>query len=271
MQRELQLLENGIAMGDLKINTDFNLYFGDDNIISDVLSDVLLHYNSYIDSKPVSNVKFNPADMILGDIYQSKFKRDSNDSMFKIQSIGSNYFKDKISINFEPDENPYDLKFITNEKTVYIKYVTELPPRINTINIKENPEEEKTYSRYDEFGNKLYDIVNDMVVSLDQDNNEVIYLKVGDKVKNVISYNDNFQGNLNKLVRSFEGLTSIIPLSNSDIYDKISTHNLYEVNYNQFKKFFKLNYSVDNTYDKDWFNRNKESLLNLISKKTYTS
>ena len=104
VQREFDLLNHNLY---LDPNLPIANVVGNDTFLNPV-TDVLQHYSSM--SNLVENLNFKPAEKIIGDIYQTIFNRDSNDSMYDIYNQGSEYFKNKISKYYDNDTTESDLK-----------------------------------------------------------------------------------------------------------------------------------------------------------------
>ncbi|MDD4624104.1 MAG: hypothetical protein PHX40_01900 [Bacilli bacterium] len=210
-------------MKELTIDNSVNEYFKNDDIIHDVLSDVLPYYQDLNISDQVSNLTFKPAEIVMGDMYQAKFGREDNDSMYKIKRQKSDYFKQKL-LPLYNDTYEADLKIILNDidKPVYIRFVDE-NSGTNSFNIKKNPDVEyELYSRYNEYGEKLYDLIDykNMRIKSEGDQ-EVIEFKIGYKPdnKNELILNDKFLNKINKLLQSFNNIKAIIPLNNGKIIE----------------------------------------------------
>lgn len=213
-------------MSDVGVTTDFVKYFENDNIITDILEDIIGKYNIV-----VSDLNFRPAEMVMSDVYKSIFERD--ESMYLIESQGSEYFKNKLSEFFNQDisKENFDLKLFHPKGEVYLKITDKLPAASQNLNIKRNPDFDNTYSRYDEDGNRIYNVPKGAVVVI-EDNKEIIYLK------------DLKQ--LNKIIKSFDNLKAVIP--KFDLKNKIETNSIIA---KTFEKFYGINYNNDLNYDSD--------------------
>ena len=71
---------------------------------------------------------------------------------------------------------------------------------------------------------------------------------------------------LNKIIKSFDNLKAVIP--KFDLKNKIVTNSIIA---KTFEKFYGISYNNDLNYDSDWFIRNSDQLLDLISKTRYAS
>lgn len=245
-QRLLQLLDRNLTMSDVDVNTDFTTYFGDDNIVTDIIKDVVHNYNI-----PVQNVKFRAAEMVMGDIHRTIFDRDQTG--YQIENQGKDYFKNKLTdfFNQTTEGEDFDLKLYHNKGEIYVRFTNNLPAASGFINIKRNPDFENIMSRYSEEGNKIYDVPKNTVVKI-EDGKEIIYIK------------DPKQ--LQRLIRSFSNLKAIVPKFNT-----VEASNINQTLADQFQRFYNINYTSDQNYDQEWFNRNKENLIDLISEIRYVS
>lgn len=300
-QREYQLLDKGLTMKGITVSDDLNLYFNGDNF-TDTIDDVL---PSYMDTViPVSDVVFKPAEKIVGDIYLSNFNRNTNDSMYSIYKQGANYFRNQYNKYFEKDDTEADLKIFTSksDNPIYIKFVDKVGPLDRNINIKKSLKTDRVLknvrSRYNELGEEVYSFsdTNNIRVSTDENGNEVIYIKYGtlyeNQRRNLKGYHKtkSFERNLKEIIKSFGGsIQAIIPLINRGDYKvDIFTYgedkkdgkriingttelNLGELSVKIFKAFIGINTIEDNLYDENWFEVNKEKILDKISNQKFAS
>lgn len=305
-QRNLDLMDYRIIMEDitnLKFQTNglinFNEYFNNDPLINKRLDEVIEHYRTK-NSRPIENYKNQAAELILGNMYKSTFDI-GEDSMQDIKNTvnenGKNiYFENKLRKTLVPDSMEADLKLVLDEKEnpVYIKYVTEFPSTE-----KEDPNLfSKTYdpvtaerieSRISSIGQPLYIKPRESRV-IKYDGYDMIYMKVGsegivkdgDTIEKKIVFNSNFNKNIKSLLKSFKGeIKAIVPLMNNDpsLLDKIVSIegngirqiNINELSLNTFKRFSGFINKTDFSLDSNWFDRNKESIINQLSNKIYTS
>lgn len=301
-QRNLQLLDLGKIMIPVTKETNFEEYFGNDNIIKDVFEDVKNHYLTN-NSISITNYKFKPAELILPNIYKSNFDTKS-DSISKISKEGSNYFKNQLNKSFEEDDFKADLKIILKEgnNPVYVRYSTSIPV-VSTDNLFRSEYEtingeltEVTY-RLNSKGEKLYVVPKYSVVTV-ENGNDVIYIKAADKKYINIDGKDNskdsayilnndFSKRINDLLRSFNGeISSIVPLMNENrpkIYESTTikedgetfyinkSYDLNEFTANLFNKHSGYNSELSGEFNKEWFKLNKEKIIDKLSKKMYSS
>lgn len=295
VQRDFELLHEGLAMTN-HIN-NFSEYFGNDNF-TDVLSDVIENYRLY--AQPVTDVVFKSAEKVVGDIYQTNFGRDLNDSMYEINKKGALFFKEKLLKYYGKDNVEADLKIISDksDKPIYIKYVDELGLLDRTINIKSSIKSEddlkRTYIRYNELGEEIYSFTDsdNVRVSTDEDGNEIIYVRFGKKYnddrKRIYGYHKtkSFEKNVKGIIKSFKGsIKAVVPLMNRDArttsffsYDEngIIPKGNYNFNFGEFttevfKNFTGIEVLEDHIYSSNWFERNKDNILDRMSNSMYIS
>ena len=295
VQRDFELLHEGLAMTNHISN--FSEYFGNDNF-TDMLSDVIENYRLY--AQPVTDVVFKSAEKVVGDIYQTNFGRDLNDSMYEINKKGALFFKEKLLKYYGKDNVEADLKIISDksDKPIYIKYVDELGLLDRTINIKSAIKSEddlkRTYIRYNELGEEIYSFTNsdNVRVSTDEDGNEIIYVRFGkkhyDDRKRIYGHHKtkSFEKNVKGIIKSFKGsIKAVVPLMNRDArttsffsYDEngIIPKGNYNFNFGEFttevfKNFTGIEVLEDHVYSSDWFERNKDNILDRMSNSMYIS
>lgn len=300
-QRTLHLLDNKRVMVPLPRNEviDFNAYFGEDNLKDSIYSDVKAHY-VLKNSIPVTDYKFDAAELILGDIYQSKFNRTDVDSIYTIKNQGAQYFANQLSKAFEDDNTKADIKLniSTSDNPVYIRYVDALPGIDSSINLKvdafANDEgiTEYKYVRYNQKGDVMYtlpDINNIRVVN--EDGKEVILIKAAVKLQ--VENNQEqwtrvkgFSQNLESLLKSFKGtIKSFIPLNNGDLSkpldsskfnrdtkkdepDQLMLPNSTMYEFTRFSGYLRTDTDELNN---NWFKNHKESIIGQLSNKMYAS
>lgn len=302
-QRNLQLLDEKIVMRPISEFTkngivDFDSYFGSDSLTDDIYSDVKEHYIQN-NSAPVTNYKFYAAELVLGDIYQTRFSRDDVDSMYEITNKGPQYFADKLVNVFNDDETKADIKLnvSTSDTPVYIRYVDQLPGVDKTINLKlesfagENGVTENRYVRYNQRGDVMYtlpDIENIRVVK--ENGQEIILMKAATKVivdnKEVWNRIDNFNNNLSDLIKSFNGtIKSLVPLMSGPlnkalIARRINKQTKKEEDYEillskvtmyEFSRFSGYHQTNDNYLNEKWLRENKDSIIKQLSTKMFAS
>lgn len=298
IQREYQLLEKGLVLKSLTPESDLNIIFNGD-LFTGHIDDFIENYRN--NSNLINSLQFRHAEKILGDIYQSNFGRDINDSMYSINKLGHNYFKEKLMKYYDKDTTDADLKIFTSksENPIYIKFVDELGPLDRSINIKSISDSEdelrKIPVRFNEQGEEIYTITDPdrMRVSTNEEGKEFIYIKYGsyfngNKQKGYHKY-INFERNLNNLLKSFKGsIQTIVPIMNRDfepidiftykkndagksIIDGTIPFNLNKVTADIYKKYIGFHSFLDDYYDSSWFEVNKDDILDKISKSMFAS
>lgn len=228
-QRNLDLLGIGKVMKEVDSSVDFKDFFNGDTLQSN-FKDAVVKYND-TNSIDTTGYKFNPAELMLGDIYQSKFNRDFEDSIFEIKQKGSNYFENRIADSYATDSLNADIKLHLNnyDRPIYIRYTDTLPGNDYRLNITlERPMDEdgvsQKFVRRNQNGEILYTIPDykNVRVGLDTDGNEIIFIKAATKVqtKKATTYipDPDFGKNLAKLISSFKGtITAMVPLMNNKL------------------------------------------------------
>lgn len=301
-QRNLELLDKGRVMKSINEVKNYGELFGKDNL-SFIFKDAEVNYTD-TNSYSISNYKFNAAELILGDIYLSKFNRDINDSIYEIKQQGSTYFENRIAEDYKEDDTKSDIKLYLNnsENPVYIRYVEELPGNDYRLNITlERPLEEEgvqqRFVRRNQNGEILYVIPDHKSVRVRlEDDKEIIYIKAVNTIKHKgeVHYDkvENFDKNLSDLLNSFKGnIRSFIPLMNNNlglgrlVEDKDFAEKVKEfapglkfkpskITFNQltlaaFSKF--SGYSIQGKLSPRWFNKNRQDIVSQLSKKMYAS
>jgi len=301
-KRQHELLDKDLIISSFNINDDLKNVFMNDNF-NESFKDALpkLLKSKYI--KSVTNVKTDEAELILGDIYQSKFNRDSNDSMYLIKEQGISYFENKLIPLYDKDDYEADCKLITaNNQNVYIKFVNdeEMPAQqrgiLKYVEDIDSEKEGGKYVYYDELGNELFSKNDDnIVVNLDKEGNIVVYIKSitknnlvfdgkVDPIEKADALNIGFGGMLKTFLDSFNGnINSFIPLMNiTSSNNKItksskkedskkiitSINDIVLKEFIKFSGYIKLNTSPAN---KEWLNNNKGSIVKQLSSKMYAS
>lgn len=291
-QRNLDLLNEERIINSVDENTDFSVLFKADTL-NETFKDARINYTND-NSHSISNYKFNAAELILGDIYESKFNRDFNDSVYDIKKQGSSYFFNKLEKDFQEDHTIADIKLnLTNLDTpVYIKYVDVLPGNDYKFNITlESPLDDdgvkKKFVRRNQRGEIVYTIPShDHVRIKSVDGKEVIFIKAAASSKagkkTIYDKDRQFEKHLNELIGSFRGnIKSFIPLMNSDVLignivnekgeERSSTQFFNNITLNTFSRY--SGYTTTNTSNLSlrWLLTNKEDILNQLSKKMYAS
>lgn len=302
-QRNLQLLDDGMVMrpiSDFIHNNivDFDGYFNGDSLSNDIYSDTKEHYLRN-NSKKIANYKFYAAELVLGDIYQTRFSRNDTDSIYDIINKGSQYFADKLANVFDEDEVKADIKLdvSTSDMPIYIRYVDQLPGIDKTINLKlesfvgENGITESRYVRYNQRGDVMYtlpDIENIRVIK--ENGQEIILMKAATKVvvdnKEIWNKVDNFNNNLSDLVKSFNGtIKSLIPLMNGPLNKDLSARRInkqtkqeeeYQISLSKVTMYefsrFSGYHRIDSDYlNEKWLKINKNSIIKQLSTKMFAS
>ena len=309
-QRNLDLIKDGMVMKSiLDTNefliehtgrTNFDKYFGKlneggDTLVNDIYSDVKDHYiqNNHLN---ISNYKFKAAELILPDLYASKFRRGDHDSMSKIIEQGAEYFKNKLRQDFIPenrdkviDNFKYDAKLVVDglENPIYIRYTNNLPS-YNSSNflIKTDWDKNENYtnnsgtsgftrklSRVDTFGNKIYELPDEENMRIVEEYGKEVVLLYGYNTseKKNIKYKY-LNDNLSKFVKSFKGhITAFIPLMENNIsYNKAGQKfSLNDTTLREFKKF--SGYMGEDHVNNNWLNNTREDIINQLGNKMYAS
>ena len=238
-QRNLSLLDNGVVMqpivGD---NINFHDYFNGDKF-NDIFTDVKDHYMNT--GVAIQNYRFDPVELIMGDIYQSNFKRNDNDSIYKIKKQGYKYFSNYLIKDYDADDTEADIKLnVSGNDPVYIRYVDELPGFDSTINLKaksfvgDNGETEYKHVRYNQRGEEIYTLPNTKNIRVITENDkEIILIKAA--VKNVVDEKETwdkvkeFNYELSELIRSFKGsISSFVPLMNGKLSGPLNSTKINE-------------------------------------------
>lgn len=227
-QRSLELLDINKTMKSVDQNTDFKLFFNGDTLLS-IFKDAKTYYTDK-NSMPITGYKFNAAELVLGDIYMSKFNRDFNDSVYEIKQQGSAYFENRIAGDYSDDDTKADIKLHLNnhDRPVYIRYTDKLPGNDYRLNISlERPLEEEgvqqRFVRRNQKGEILYTIPDHKNIRVRlEDDKEIIYVRAATSVKfkEELLYDKvpDFDKNLTALLNSFKGnIRSFVPLINNDL------------------------------------------------------
>ena len=288
LQRNYELLDHNLTMPEITIE-NIERIFGKDDLLNDVLADVLPMYSGI--GSEIFDLEFQPAEIIMGDIYKTNFARDDNTSMYDIYKQEHLYFKNKLlNLYNTEDSTEADLKILTEDSSnpLYIKFVVEFSQNSN-VNLKINPDShEGINSRYDEMGNKLYDVVNRFTINpyLNSNGKEIIEVKI-------TKDQEETQKTINKLISSVKGMRSVIPLNynntlltksrknkkNNAILQMLTRKidylmNLYSLNDLKVSTFEYFTDENLNNYDlssSNWFDQNKDEILENIAKKMYVS
>jgi len=301
--RNLQLMDNNFILPTVNENTVFNDYFGNDDLLRTNFKDVKAFYTQK--ATPILNYRFKPAEIIMPNIHKTAF--DVGDSTIsEIKELGSSYFKNKLEKNLysHKDDREVDFKIKVGKKDVYIKFVSEFPSKIENNNIFDNEYNEKTDTfikyRLSDTGERLYIKPPNSKILVDSSGNDTIYIKVakvsrgidknGENTNERVNLYDqslsiNLKDNIKALIKSFNGeIDAIIPLMNNQtlklkkliIKNGIKMQvpkNLDYIAYNTFVNFtsYKGKAAFDEKLDSDWFETNKEQILNQLANKKYSS
>ena len=285
-QRNLQLMEYNLLTPVVDQFTNFFQYFEQDNIMEDTIEDVLEYYN--LSGLSISDINFRPAELVLGDMYQSTFDRDNNDSIHKIKSLGPTYFYDKMISQYSEDNTNADIKIVTskNDTPIYIRFVNKNVLTNNTLNIKGNSDNfdenlDKKLSRFNDQGEAVYDIINNNVRVIKEGDKEIITIKYGSEWDGAYHLNKSLGETLSKTISSFgNSIVSIIPLMRDDSKIKIYTYDnkqifgteeydLNNLTFKQFKKF--TGFGNDIPLTKGSIFANKDFVVNQLAIKKYAS
>ena len=296
-QRNLQLLESGKILISLEVlreryrNEETGLVdnvtllsdlFGNDDLLKD-FKNVKDHYSQITLSQPIFNYKANAAEMIMGDIYQSKFNRLDKDSISEIKSKGSEYFREKLIKKYDVSTEPAEFDFkITSEsgESVYVQFsgnnITNDSSSIK-LESKQDPLDPKNtlYFIRDRFGKEMIYINKDYVDEIKIKNEEgriVVYFKSFDS-------NNRLNSNFKKMVNNFininkQSIAELIPISKIDKITKLEVINAKDGKQISRKS---VNYNLTE-YTQDLMFRfvgkrytNMEYMIDDMSKKLYAS
>ena len=285
LQRTYELLDKNLIMPEITIE-NIETIFGNDNLLGDVLTDVLPMYSEI--SNEIFDLQFQPAEIVMADIYKSNFARDDNTSMYDIYKKGHLYFKEKLlNLYNTEDSTEADLKILTEDSSnpLYIKFVAEFS-KYSNVNLKINPDShEGLKSRYDEMGNKLYDVSNRFTINpyLDSTGKEIIEVKLTNDPRET-------KRTIRKLISSVKGMRSVIPLNynntlvtegkrnkaitkmlNKKIQHLMSLYNLNDLKASTFEYFTDENLNNYDLSSSNWFEQNKDSILESIATNMYVS
>ena len=276
-QRDSSLINVGLLTNDVDENTNFEVYFANDDITDDILEDVIDYYRE--NGQQVTNLKFRPAETVSPDIYKNKFDRD-NISLYEIKKKGYKYFQAKLLEYYRKDTTDADIKIVTSnlDHPVYIRFVDKLKRFNENLNLRENSEEAvPVTSRYNDKGDRVYDLVDLKYTSTIMDNGkEVILIQTGNivKDKNSTTYHKTpeLERILSKTIKSFKGsIRALVPLMRDDSKINIFTYkkegnksvvsgkevlDLNQITLNQFKRFTGYNGNIELTKGSIFENRN---------------
>ena len=211
--------------------------------------------------------------------------------MYDIYKQEHLYFKNKLLNLYNTDDSTEaDLKILTEDSSnpLYIKFVVEFSQDSN-VNLKINPDShEGINSRYDEMGNKLYDVVNRFTINpyLNSNGKEIIEVKI-------TKDQEETQKTINKLISSIKGMRSVTPLNydnnlltksrknkkNNAILQMLtkkidylmSLYSLNDLKASTFEYFTDENLNNYDLSSSNWFDQNKDEILENIAKKMYVS
>ncbi len=294
IQRSLQLLEKeSIEMTSMNPLTDFNEYFSLDEEVDnleDIFDDVVSIYRNKEDIVTISNYNFQPAEMIMGNIYQTVFDMKATDSLYDVKKQGPDFFLKKLLNKFEiKEEVDFDLKLEVDglENPVYIKYVDKLPGNDSSLpfrieHVTENGTIAQRYVRKGRTGEDIYRLYNpqEMRAKL-KDGKEIIYVKAFNVVGKTTFPERDFEKHLQYLINSFgNNIKAIIPgmVTSDQFYKANKKHTkdlhvpLASISYKVFSRFYNY-YAPDmpTVVNKQWFDQNKLSIFENIAKKQYAS
>lgn len=273
---------------------NFAAYFGIDDLINTIYKDSREHYITN-NSIKVSNIKFDSAELVLGDIYKSKFNRDFNDSIYEIQEKGPQYFSQKLISDYEDDSTDADIKLNISslDHPIYIKYVADLPgndPNI-TLRLKQDFNSKgditQKFVRYNDKGQVAYSLPNHSAMRVSMiDGKETIFIKGYTKISGTEKIHEKdraFENNLESLLRSFKNeIKTFIPLMNSSFvptglketedeslkYSNIS-HN--SVTLREFARFSGYTVQGFKNLGNQWYKDNRLDIANQLGQKMFAS
>lgn len=303
-QRDLSLLEKGFITGDVRSTTNLTSYFGIDATLTNTLEEVLEHYQT--NGIKVDNLKFRPAELMVADIFRSKFGRNISDSLYEIKKRGYEYFEESLLKNYEEDNSGADIKIVTTKLNhpVYIRYTNDLKNFNDQLNIKSNMEVfgengESGLTRYNDQGEAVYDIVDPSNVSVIMERGkEIILIRRGIDIHEDTEVrgqpitttlkNVKLEKNVNKTIKSFGGdIKSLVPLMRDNAVMNIFTYaknakgeseivegvteeyNLNALTLDQFQKFTGSTYDL--ALEKGSIFVHKQDVVKELAKKIYAS
>lgn len=300
-QRELDLLDEGIVMEPLLdpkftiTNEDgtktinFKAYFGEDDLVNTIYNDAKSHYLTN-NSIKVDNMNFESAELVLGDIYKTKFNRDFNDSIYEIQEKGYQYFSQKLAESYEDDSTDADIKLNISslDHPIYIKYVADLPgndPNI-TLRLKQDFNSKgditQKFVRYNDQGQVAYSLPNHQNMRVAMVNGkETIFIK--GFVKSSEEYYEklnSFDRDLEDLLRSFKSnIKSFIPLmNNSKTFTGFKGENDTNVQWShdsvtlrEFARFSGYTVQGFENLGNQWYKDNRLDIANQLGQKMFAS
>ena len=269
-QRNLQLLENNKIMKSLaELRTQFNnqqiidLLFSNDDLLKD-FSNVRVHYLDPSISLDISNYQTKAAELILGDIYQSTFDREDNDSMLSIKQMGPRYFEDKLRTKYDTVgvDNKYDVKLLCGKTTVYLEYAKDnITSGSNSVIIESRPDtldpKKDIYFIRDQSGKELLYFTKEQLsnIKVKNINGQIVvqfktYNESGEINKYFNKTFDNFIYNNNNTISDF------IPIENDRHLKQVwwdkDTQIMQEkdikstlISLRKLNKFYKTNYDIE--------------------------
>ena len=204
-------------------NTDFNTYFNRDNLI-DIFEDVK---DNYINLIPVHDYKFKPAELILPNLYTSKFGIE-NESISEIKEQSSDYFFNKLMNRYNGQSDKYDMSInLQDGETIQVKLVKTLPILDTKIYLEEDGD---NMNRIGKDGRTLYSYPKNLCSVGIENGVEVIYVKAVNYVANKDVKNSYFEinnqdgslaNNLINILKSFKNnVSSVIPHMATNIETK---------------------------------------------------
>lgn len=287
-QRMLELLDEGVVMKNIFSEeftkdgvTNFELYFGKDKLTNS-FSEVRDHY-LLKNSLPIENYKFNAAELVLPDLYATRFNRGSKNSMYEINTKKELFFRESLVNDYKvnSDEKNNDIKLIISEteSPIYIRFVNDISKYKNSfpikgINTKLDQSLENKWFRINQFGEPIYEIVDPEHMRVINDNGkEVIVIKAYSTQNNVNSEVKSFKSNLRNLIESFgPNIKTFVPIMGNNIKFK-KGDKLLKLNWFTLKLFSEITgvKSTDFKASPSWLNDNIDIILNKLSKKKYSS
>lgn len=288
-QRNLELLDENIVMKSIESVQqldgiiDFDLYFGDDTLVADIYDDVKDHYKQK-NSLQVYNYQFKGAELILPNIYKTTFNT-GDDTISEIKTRGVAYFEERLAEQYNVDDTKADLRIDLNSgKKVYVKFVTQWPIERQNENmfIEDSKNGMPVKYRVVESGEKLYILPPNSRMIVDDDNNDVIYVRVADfsplQGANILRDSNKNLTVLRDLLKSFKTINAIVPIMNDTeemtVYNNsektFDSVNLRRLIIDQFSDFFKVNFLSKNI-DSNWYMNNRLEIISKLAGKRYAS
>ena len=274
-QKEMELLKNN-KIFDESLMSDFNLYFNGIDLREDV--------SDFSNFKDIYNYNLNEAEIILPKVYRSIYGLDDK-SLYEIKTKGVNYFKEKLSDDYDAPIEGLDFFIRTTDKPISIRIGNFTNKKINGIEgikIKINTETDEndvTY-RLDSKGKKMYKLPKGAEIyayQIDSENVvEVLYMtdpfeQVDEKVYykdgklNTSTVYDINSDIIEDFIKSVKNRASLVVLGNNiDRVVKLKLLTDLGIKYNKIQQYKDLysniSYNIPSNLTEEAY---KESLMNM--------